>query len=604
MAAPSSEIKVYAISKEPGQRIFDMIVYGATGFTGKEVCKYICRTCTDNIKWAIAGRSQSKLGQLKSQLLAAAGSTGNLPDILVSDADDTRTLQAMFAETRLVLNCTGPYRFLGKQVVEACLAVGADYMDICGEPQFMESCFLDYHSLAEEKGVLIVHACAFDSVPADLGCLFTSRQFPKDCCTQIESFLHIDCPKGLKVNYTTFECAVHGVGDAASLKDVRKKVDRKYQLRRQEHHGPKLQRNTGSYYEKRVAKYAIPFLGADASVVRQTQRLAQLSSGETTFPQYAAYACLNSLYWVATAGFYGTIFSALSSFEMGRNVLLSCPEALTAGVFSKEGPSRQQLDQTSFEMHFYALGYSEPLPEPEGGAGAGTGTGTGPGAGTAAIRTKGGKEILSPGDVGGTEAQSRGCEFPSFLGSSPAALAGSAAAPGPTPNLRRTTPDRKVHVVVTGPEPGYVATPAIFVSLALCLGEERGSMPRGGVMTPAGAWAGVPGVFARLRDAGVGFRVVGTSWDEGLSRSRAARERERGGGDGGGGEGGGGRSGDCRSFRSPPSPSSLLLSSPPGPPRAFLICDTPSGLTDLTAAPLPSPPLPSTPLSRISIAPS
>jgi hypothetical protein len=81
-------------------RQFGLVLYGATGFTGKEVCKYICRTCTDNIKWAIAGRSQSKLGQLKSQLLAAAGSTGNLPDILVSDADDTRTLQAMFAETR------------------------------------------------------------------------------------------------------------------------------------------------------------------------------------------------------------------------------------------------------------------------------------------------------------------------------------------------------------------------------------------------------------------------------------------------------------------------------------------------------------------------
>jgi hypothetical protein len=223
---------------------------------------------------------------------------------------------------------------------------------------------------------------------------------------------------------------------------------------------------------------------------------------------------------VATAGFYGAIFQTLSSFEMGRNLLLSCPEALTAGVFTKDGPSKAQLEQTSFEMHFYALGYSEPLPEPEpeleqsetraDSAGAGTTT------------TKGGKEILSPNEVGSTSNLSKSCEFPSFT-SSASAAASSGAASGK--GKRASPPDRRVHTVISGPEPGYVATPAIFVALAMSLSDQRTLMPQGGVMTPAAAWVDVPDIFDRLRAAGVGFRLVGLNWDEGIKKSTVMRER-------------------------------------------------------------------------------
>ncbi|CAM9118001.1 unnamed protein product, partial [Ectocarpus sp. 8 AP-2014] len=78
---------------------------------------------------------------------------------------------------RLCLNCTGPYRFLGEAVVSACVDSGTDYIDLCGEPEFMQRMTLKFHEAAEAKGVLIIHACAFDSVPADLGCLFAATQF-------------------------------------------------------------------------------------------------------------------------------------------------------------------------------------------------------------------------------------------------------------------------------------------------------------------------------------------------------------------------------------------------------------------------------------------
>ncbi len=94
---------------------------------------------------------------------------------MVADVSQPLELQEIFSKTKLVLNCTGPYRFLGAPIVEACITCGTDYMDISGEPQFLEQSFLNYHEAASVKNVLVLHACAFDSVPADLGSLFVSN---------------------------------------------------------------------------------------------------------------------------------------------------------------------------------------------------------------------------------------------------------------------------------------------------------------------------------------------------------------------------------------------------------------------------------------------
>lgn len=89
--------------------------------------------------------------------------------MFTADSNDRESLLSSFSKAKLVLNCTGPYRFLGEAVVEACITTGTHYMDLCGEPQFIETMINKYHTLATEKQVLVLHACAFDSVPADLG---------------------------------------------------------------------------------------------------------------------------------------------------------------------------------------------------------------------------------------------------------------------------------------------------------------------------------------------------------------------------------------------------------------------------------------------------
>ena len=144
-------------------RPISILVYGATGFTGKEVTRYLTnlQSCS---RWAIAGRSQEKLNILRSDL-----SVPNHVDCFAVDCKDTDGLTNLFKNCELVLNCTGPFRFLGEPVVSACIEAGCHYMDITGEPQFMENIFVKYHEKAKNAHVLVIHAAAFDSVPADLG---------------------------------------------------------------------------------------------------------------------------------------------------------------------------------------------------------------------------------------------------------------------------------------------------------------------------------------------------------------------------------------------------------------------------------------------------
>lgn len=341
-------------------RSFDVLIYGASGFTGAKIAKYLFDNCPA-LNWAIAGRSESKLKKILSELNSSGSSSLKiLPRIVIADATDKDSLHLAFSQTKLVLNCTGPYRFLGPPIVEACLNSESDYMDICGEPQFMEEMFLKYNDEAIAKNVLILHACAFDSVPADLGVLFTMRRFSPRCCSSIESFLTIICGQaGFAGHYTTYECAVHGLGDVTSLRKTRSAVVDKYHPPEIVHVGPKLKRESGFFFEQRLKKYAFPFMGADASVVKGSQRSIAMSSGDVVWPQYAAYATIDTWGWMATTAVYGSIFQTLSKFAIGRSLLLQYPKVFSNGIFSHNGPTDEQLETTSFCMKFYARGFDE-----------------------------------------------------------------------------------------------------------------------------------------------------------------------------------------------------------------------------------------------------
>ena len=156
-----SEFDDFGMS-ENTDRDFDIVVYGATGFTGALVAEYLHENHKE-LSWAIAGRSQTKLDEIKKAISA--------PDLATIVADSSRAddMRRLAAVSRVIISTVGPYARFGTSLVEACAAEGTHYCDLTGEPQWMASIFEKVSALAEETGARLVHCCGFDSIPSDLG---------------------------------------------------------------------------------------------------------------------------------------------------------------------------------------------------------------------------------------------------------------------------------------------------------------------------------------------------------------------------------------------------------------------------------------------------
>jgi short subunit dehydrogenase-like uncharacterized protein len=156
-------------------RDFDIVVFGATGFTGALTAEYLARHAPANLRWALAGRHPGKLEAVRTKL---AGIDPRLQDmeLLHADVADAGSLDAVAARTRVVITTVGPYLQHGEPLVAACAAHGTDYVDLTGEPEFVDRTYVLHHAAAEASGARLVHACGFDSIPHDLGALFTIGQ--------------------------------------------------------------------------------------------------------------------------------------------------------------------------------------------------------------------------------------------------------------------------------------------------------------------------------------------------------------------------------------------------------------------------------------------
>jgi short subunit dehydrogenase-like uncharacterized protein len=152
---------------------FDIIVYGATGFTGQLVAEYLTQHYRGdrNLKWAMAGRSLEKLATVRD----AIGAPADTP-LIVADAADAASLKAMVEQTRSVITTVGPYQRYGEELLAACVATGTDYFDLCGEPIWMRQMIDKHEAAAKASGARIVFSCGFDSVPFELGAFFVQEE--------------------------------------------------------------------------------------------------------------------------------------------------------------------------------------------------------------------------------------------------------------------------------------------------------------------------------------------------------------------------------------------------------------------------------------------
>lgn len=163
-------------------RAYDVVLFGATGFVGELTAEYLAAHAPEGLRWAIAGRSEEKLERLRERL-------GGAPGVLRADVTDPDSVRELARHARVVASTVGPYVTYGEDLVAACADAGTDYLDLTGEPEFVDLMYVRHDARARETGARLVHACGFDSVPHDLGAYFTVRQLPEDVPLRVDGFV-------------------------------------------------------------------------------------------------------------------------------------------------------------------------------------------------------------------------------------------------------------------------------------------------------------------------------------------------------------------------------------------------------------------------------
>ncbi len=196
-------------SKEQ-QNSFDIVIFGATGFTGTLVAHYLAKTADSNIRLAIAGRNVYKLAALKKELQELNPQCQHV-GAFHADIADQSSLNIMTASTKVLLNTAGPFSLYGEPVVRACVENGADYIDISGEAAFIRRLEQQLADQASTNEVRVITCCGFEAVVADLGTLFLLQHAKKDRPVKLRSYVRVDG----NLSGGSMQTALNAMGDLA-----------------------------------------------------------------------------------------------------------------------------------------------------------------------------------------------------------------------------------------------------------------------------------------------------------------------------------------------------------------------------------------------------
>jgi short subunit dehydrogenase-like uncharacterized protein len=313
-------------------RPYDLALLGATGFTGQLTAAYLAEHGPPGLKVLLVGRNLAKLEKVQAGLR-------NRENFFLAQADvgDPASLIKAISQARVLITTVGPFDQYGEPVVAACVEAGTDYVDITGEPQFVDRMILRYGAAAEAKGVRIVPCCGFDSIPHDLGVYYTVKLLPEGEPIRIEGFVRA---KG-GVSGGTYQSAVNAMGKAKEVQAVRK------ERRRAE--VPLIGRKVGSlypklHYEPRIKAWAVPFPSIDPDVIARSARTLERYGPDF---RYAHYLSVKKASTMATlVGGVGVVF-ALAQLAPTRRLLLKLKS-------SGEGPDEATRAAGRFEVRFFA----------------------------------------------------------------------------------------------------------------------------------------------------------------------------------------------------------------------------------------------------------
>ncbi len=325
------------------ERQYDLALFGATGFTGGLTARYIAEHGPAGLRWALVGRNRSKLEAVASSLGEVSGDGVPAPELLIADAADSTALARVAGAARVVVTTVGPYALYGEPLVAACAAAGTDYVDLTGEPEFVDRMWLGYHEQAQRSGARLVHCCGFDSIPHDLGAYFTVKQLPEGVPLTVNGYVRM----GAEFSGGTFASAINGFGRARqTLSAARQRRQREQRpAGRQIHSAPARPRRDAG-----LGGWVVPLPTVDGPIVRRSAAALERYGPDFSYGHNVVAEHLTSV--AATAGGVGVAL-VLAQLPPTRKLLLKASRS------PGEGPSEEVRAKSWFKVTFIGEGGGE-----------------------------------------------------------------------------------------------------------------------------------------------------------------------------------------------------------------------------------------------------
>ena len=260
------------------QKKLDLVIWGATGFTGKLVCEYITNSYNSkDLNWTIAGRNEEKLLKLKNRL--------NIKNsILIGNSNDKYSLEKICGKTKVICSTVGPYALYGTNLIHACIKMKTNYCDISGETQWIRKIIDTFHEKAKKQKIKIVNSCGFDSIPSDMGVYFCQSNYYKENGEYANEInMRVAGSRG-GFSGGTYNSLTNVIHEASLNKSVRKILNNPYGLNPiNEQSGPDNKDLKSVEYDNEAKSWIAPFVmaGINTKIVRRSNALLNYKYGNS-----------------------------------------------------------------------------------------------------------------------------------------------------------------------------------------------------------------------------------------------------------------------------------------------------------------------------------
>ena len=327
------------------QKKLDLVIWGATGFTGKLVCEYITNSYkSKDLNWTIAGRNEEKLLKLKNRL--------NIKNsILIGNSNDKSSLEKICGKTKVICSTVGPYALYGTNLIHACVKMKTNYCDITGETQWIRKIIDTFHEKAKKQKIKIVNSCGFDSIPSDMGVYFCQSNYYKENGEYANEInMRVAGTRG-GFSGGTYNSLTNVIHEASLNKSVRKILNNPYGLNPiNEQSGPDKKDLKSVEYDNEAKSWIAPFVmaGINTKIVRRSNALLNYKYGNSFL--YSEAVLVGNGILGKIIG-YLSLIPILMVIQKKGSVIKKIVDLFVPKA--GEGPSKKQRENGFFSLKFF-----------------------------------------------------------------------------------------------------------------------------------------------------------------------------------------------------------------------------------------------------------